>query len=83
MSKFIPYLPDEAIERDAEALLSEFAHVSGLAVEPPVPIEDIVEKHLKLGIEFNDTHRLFGLPRYGLGMEPDILGAIFFNAIRT
>ncbi len=81
MSKFVPYLAEEAIERDAEALLSEFAHARGLAIEPPVPIEDIVEKHLKLGIEFDDTHRLFGVPRSGLnrGQGPDILGAIFFD----
>ena len=35
----------------------------GVTIEPPIPIEDIVEKHLKLGIEFDDTHRLFGVPR--------------------
>ena len=27
MAKFVPYLAEEAIERDAEALLAEFAHV--------------------------------------------------------
>lgn len=79
MSKDVPYLADDVIERDAEALLSEFAHARGLAVEPPIPIEDIVEKHLKLGIEFNDTHHLFDVPRSGLGTAPDILGAIFFD----
>ena len=41
-----------------------------VAIEPPIPIEDIVEKHLKLGIEFDDTHRLFGVPRSGLGSIP-------------
>ena len=66
MSKFVPYLAEEVSERAAEALLSEFAHARGLAIELPVPIEDIVEKHLKLGIEFDDTHRLFGVPRSGL-----------------
>jgi hypothetical protein len=33
-----------------------------------------------IGIEFDDTHRLFGVPRSGLGLEPDILGAMFFEA---
>ena len=56
MSRFIPYLSEEAIERDAAALLAEYAHARGLTIEPPIPIEDIVEKHLKLGIEFDDTH---------------------------
>ena len=65
MSRFIPYLSDEAIESDAAALLAEYAHARGVTIEPPIPIEDIVEKHLKLRIEFDDTHKLFGVPRPG------------------
>ena len=83
MAKFVPYLAEEAIERDAEALLAEFAHARDVVIEPPIPIEDIMEKHLKLGIEFNDTHRLFGIPRTDLGQGPDILGAIFFDEKRV
>ena len=85
MAKFVPYLAEEAIERDAEALLAEFAHARVVVIEPPIPIEDIMEKHLKLGIEFDDTHRLFGVPRTGidLGQGPDILGAIFFDEKRV
>jgi len=82
MSKPVPYLSDEAIERDAAALLAEYAQARGIAIIPPIPIEDIVEKHLKIGIEFDDTHRLFGIPRSGLGLEPDILGAMFFDEAR-
>ena len=63
MSRFIPYLSEEAIERDAATLLNEYADARALVIEPPIPIEDIVEKHLKLGIEFDDTHKLFGVPR--------------------
>jgi hypothetical protein len=75
MRTFIPYLSEEAIERDAAALLNEYANARGLTIAPPIPIEDIVEKHLKLGIEFDDTHKLFGVPRPA--PDPDILGAIF------
>lgn len=82
MSRNVPYLAEEAIERDAEALLAEFSHARGAVIEPPIPIEDIVEKHLKLGIEFDDTHELFRVPRSGLGFEPDILGAMFFEEKR-
>jgi hypothetical protein len=82
MSKPVPYLADEAIERDAAALLAEYAQARGVTVKPPIPIEDIVEKHLKIGIEFDDTHRLFGVPCSGLGLEPDILGAMFFDEAR-
>lgn len=77
MSRPIPYLSEEAIERDAAALLREYASARGVQIEPPIPIEDIVEKHLKLGIEFDDTHQLFGVPRPA--PAPDILGAIFFD----
>jgi Zn-dependent peptidase ImmA (M78 family) len=77
MTKFIPYLAEEAIERDAAALLAEYAQARRLVIVPPVPIEDIVEKYLKLGIEFDDTHKLFGVPRSG--RDADILGAIFFD----
>ena len=50
-------------------------------IAPPIPIEDIVEKHLKLGIEFDDTHRLFGVPR-DAERDADILGAMFFDEAR-
>ena len=77
MAKFVPYLAEEAIERNAEALLTEFAHARDVVIEPPIPIEDIMEKYLKLGIEFDDTPRLFGIPRTDLSQGSDILGAIF------
>jgi Zn-dependent peptidase ImmA (M78 family) len=81
MTKFVPYLTEEAIERDAVALLAEYAQARGVIIAPPIPIEDIVEKYLKLGIEFDDTHRRFGVPRES-GQDPDILGAIFFDTKR-
>jgi Zn-dependent peptidase ImmA (M78 family) len=78
MSKFVPYRSEEQIERDASALLAEYAQKRAVVIEPPIPIDDIVEKHLKLGIEFDDTHRLFGVPRDPDG-DADILGAMFFD----
>jgi Zn-dependent peptidase ImmA (M78 family) len=81
MTRSVPYLPDEAIERDAAALLAEYAQARGISIKPPIPIEDIVEKHLKLRIEFDDTHKLFGVPRDS-GQDADILGAIFFDERR-
>jgi Zn-dependent peptidase ImmA (M78 family) len=82
MTKFVSYVPDEAIEKDAQALLAEYARARGVTVEAPIAIDDLIEKHLKIGIEFDDTHRLFGVPRSGLGFDPDILGAIFFDQKR-
>jgi len=36
-----------------------------VTLEPPIPIEDIIEKHLKLRIEFDDLHEVFGVPEVG------------------
>ena len=71
----VKYLTEEAIELDAKALLAEFANARNVSLEPPIPIEDIVEKHLRLRLEFDDLHRVLGIPREGI--EPDILGAIW------
>jgi hypothetical protein len=81
MTKRVPYLTEEAIEQDAAALIAEFEHARGVAITAPVPTEDIVGKYLKLRIEFDDTHKLFGLPR-ATAQEADILGAIFFDEAR-
>lgn len=78
----VAYVSDEAIEKDARALLAAYAQARGVALEAPIPIDDIIEKHLKIGLEFDDTHRLFGVPRSGIGFDPDILGAIFFDQKR-
>ena len=78
----VAYMSDEAIEKDAQALLADYARERGMAIEAPIPIDDIIEKHLKIGIEFDDTHRLFDVPRSGIGFDPDILGAIFFDQKR-
>ena len=65
VTKLVPYVSDETIERDAQALLAEYAHARGVAIEAPIPIDDIVEKHLKIGIEFDDLHRRFSVPASG------------------
>jgi Zn-dependent peptidase ImmA (M78 family) len=79
MPRKVPYLREEQIEHDAAMLLAEYEHARGVRIERAVPIEDIVEKHLKLGIEFDDMHRRLDHPRSGHRLDPDILGAIFFD----
>jgi hypothetical protein len=75
----IPYIADETIERDATTLLAQYAHARGVAVRVPIPIEDIIEKYLKLHVAFDDLHRLLEIPRAGFGTEPDIFGAIWLE----
>lgn len=80
--RIVPYLREEEIERNAESLLAGFEQDRDVAVTCAIPIEDIVEKYLKLRIEFDDMHQVLGVPRSGIGREPDIIGAIFFDERR-
>jgi Zn-dependent peptidase ImmA (M78 family) len=80
MALEVPYMSDDAIERDAESLLAQYAHARGVEIRAPIPIEDIVEKHLKLRVEFDDLHRLFDIPRSGFGRDSDIFGAIWLDS---
>ena len=66
-------------EQQLDALIAQYAHARQLTIKLPIPVDDIVEKYLKLGIEFDDMHRLFGVPRSGFGLDPDIIGAMFFD----
>lgn len=79
MALQVPFIADETIERDAEALLAQYAHAKKAQIKAPIPIEDIVEKHLKLHVEFDDLHRLLEVPRSGIGSNPDIFGATWLE----
>src|SRR5262245_53519174 len=78
MNRQVPYLKDEVIERDAELLLVEYERARDVSIGPPIPIEDIVEKYLRLSIEFDDTHKRFGIPRGAAG-GADVLGGLYFD----
>jgi Zn-dependent peptidase ImmA (M78 family) len=82
MNKNVPFISENEIERDVERLLGEFMLARCVSLEAPIPIEDIVEKHLKLGVEFDDLHARFGLPQPEEGNEPEVLGAIYLESRR-
>ncbi len=67
-------LSEEAIELDARALLAQHARARGVTVKAPILIEDIVEKHLKLRVDFGDLHEVLNVPQ--ANRHPDILGAV-------
>jgi hypothetical protein len=82
MPRLVPYLSEDAIERDVVALLAEFSRERGVVITPPIPIEDIVEKHLKLRIEFDDMHTRHNVPRPANG-ETMIFGAIYGDGVSS
>ena len=63
MTKKVPYLTDEQSSAMLRRCWPNMRRLAASSSSRQIPIEDIVEKHLKLGIEFDDTHRLFGVPR--------------------
>lgn len=72
MSPDVPYLTKGAIEDEAALLLAEFARDHHPIAAPPVPIDEIIELHLKLTFEMSDLRKLFG--------HGDVHGAIWFRA---
>ncbi len=69
-SRAVAYLSKQRIEDEAAALLAEYIekHPSSL---PPVPIDDILELHLGLMLEFDDLRSRFG--------HADVLGALWID----
>lgn len=68
----VPFLPKPHIEREAELVLAECAETIGPVTTPPVPIDEIVEVHLKLVIELLNMREIFP---FG-----DVHGALWMNA---
>ncbi|MBK9126309.1 MAG: ImmA/IrrE family metallo-endopeptidase [Phycisphaerales bacterium] len=64
----VPYLTAREIEQRAMALLADYERRHGPVVEPPVPIDEILELHLGLQLEFGDLSARLG--------RPGVLGAL-------
>lgn len=57
----LPFLTDQAFEDETALLLTEYGNKHDQGIGPPVPIDDIVELHLELALEFIDTRARFGV----------------------
>ena len=75
MAIAVPFLSENEIRRSAALLLAEFGCLRDWTNAPPVPIEEVLEKHLKLKLDFDDLHGKLGIPRNG--EEPEVLGALW------
>ena len=65
----VPYLKCNYMEAVAQKLLFEYEQERG-QLTPPIPIEDIIENHLKLSLEIDNLQDELGLS--------DVLGGIYF-----
>jgi Zn-dependent peptidase ImmA (M78 family) len=67
----VPFLTDKVIEEESALLLAEFCAQQRPIMAPPIPIDDIIELHLKLTFEISDLQGLFRVA--------DVHGAIWIN----
>jgi Zn-dependent peptidase ImmA (M78 family) len=70
----LPFLHPQAFEDEAALILAEYGNAHKQITAPPVPIDDIVEEHFKMVVEFKDMRAEYP--------EGDVLGAIFFNDMK-
>ncbi len=74
----VSFLSQEAIESISLYFLTNYFAVRNQRFFPPVPVDVILEKHLKLSLGFGDLHKMLDVPRKGI--EPDVLGALWVNS---
>lgn len=65
----VPYLSRERIGREADLLLAEYSARFSPITRPPVPVDEIIELHLRLRFDLRDLSAFFG--------HPDVLGALW------
>jgi Zn-dependent peptidase ImmA (M78 family) len=72
----VPFLSDAKIDSAASELLGKYAKGSGGSLRGPIPIDDIIEKFLRVTLEVTDLRSKLG---------SDVLGAAYFeeNIIRV
>lgn len=70
----VSFLTPDDFENEAALVLAEYGTARGQVTGPPVPIDDIIEEHFKLVVEFNDLRAKYP--------DGDVLGEIYFNEKR-
>src|SRR5262245_30013420 len=73
----VPFLGDCEIEGSADCLISKFCWIQGTRLALPVPVETMLEMHLRLTFGFDDLHARFSVPQKG--HDPDMLGMLFVH----
>ena len=67
----VKFLKQDEIENAALCLLAEYGRKYGEVIEPPVPVDTILEGHLGLTFDFDNLAERIGIP--------DVLGATWIQ----
>lgn len=68
----VPWISKEEIALKATDLIEAFQVVAGYRVNPPIPVEDIIERALGLRLLYEDLEKVFG--------SNDVLGATYVES---
>ena len=68
----VPWLPKRRIALAAESLIADYENMIGVKLTPPIPVEDIIEKHFQIRLGVMDFVS-------ELGMK-GVLGATYVRA---
>jgi IrrE N-terminal-like domain len=70
----VPWLPKQEIALQARKVLSTHETLTGKSVEPPIPVEDIIERSLNLRFSYENLQE-------GYGLE-GVIGALYVDLRR-
>jgi hypothetical protein len=65
------FMHQQEFDDEAALLLAEYGQEHGIVTAPPIPIDEIIEEHLKIAVEIRNLRAEYP--------EGDVLGAIYFN----
>lgn len=72
MARSNDFVPKEDIEAGTLVLIGDYGRRYGMTVQPPVPVEEIIEAHLGLTFDFADLPRMLNVP--------NVLGGTWFRS---
>jgi hypothetical protein len=75
LSLKVPFLKPEEIEASVAEVRRNYSKWKGISLQPPIPIDDIVEGYLKLDFALADLKKMLGFS--------DVLGATWFAEKRV
>jgi Zn-dependent peptidase ImmA (M78 family) len=70
----VPWLPKQEIALRAQKVLSAHEGLTGKPIEPPIPVEDIIERTLILRLSYEDLQEGYGLK--------GVIGALYVDLRR-